>query len=90
MSPPEQRGTAPPERRPISARPAALEPSSGLGRPLLTLLFIALLAFNFPVLAIIETVRESGRAYFTSVYLFAAWALIVLVAAVLIERRRGR
>lgn len=58
-------------------------------RQLLALAGLALLLFNFPVLAVVGALPDLGPFPTLPLYLLLAWGLVILLAAALVERRPG-
>ncbi len=56
-------------------------------RHLLALFGLALLLFNFPVLALVASLPDLGPFPPLPLYLLLAWGLVILLAAGLVERR---
>ena len=49
------------------------------GRRLIAVFLFGVLLFNFPVLRIVDSLPGPGGLPLTIVYLFAAWALIIVM-----------
>jgi hypothetical protein len=60
------------------------------GARLLALVAVALLLFNYPAITLIESLPGPAGLPLTPVYLFVAWALVILLAAWIVERGRER
>lgn len=56
-------------------------------RLLAVLVFGVVLAINFPMLTIVEAVRGSIGVNGVPVYIYGVWALAILGAALILERR---
>lgn len=56
---------------------------------LIAVFVLALAAFHFPLLEIAERAGTILGLPATVIYLFGTWALVILVLALVVERRRG-
>jgi hypothetical protein len=61
--------------------------STRQGKLLVALFLAVTLALNFPVLTVVEAAQEVIGIAWVAVYVFAVWALAILGAALLLERR---
>lgn len=77
-------GGAEAHRRLASAPMAQPPPRAGRGAT--ALLIGALVLLNFPLLAIVEALRQTWP-YATAIYLFASWLGIIVATACVAERR---
>jgi hypothetical protein len=59
------------------------------GRLLVALFLGMALLLNFPAVAVIEAIQAATGWPLVPLYVFGVWALAILAAAVIIERRRG-
>jgi hypothetical protein len=64
-------------------------PVARAGRALLALRIGGIVLLTFPTLAVVEAVRAAGHPLATLIYIFGVWALVILAAAIVHERRRG-
>jgi hypothetical protein len=58
------------------------------GRWLVVLFLAVALAFNFPAITVVEAVQAASGVAWVPFYIFGIWALAILGAALLLERRR--
>ncbi|MFO1069263.1 MAG: hypothetical protein U1E14_12140 [Geminicoccaceae bacterium] len=58
------------------------------GRLLLALFIGVLVAANYPVLRLVDGAGTAGGVPWVPLYLFLVWALTILAAALILERRR--
>ncbi|MDF1587361.1 hypothetical protein SH611_07140 [Geminicoccaceae bacterium 1502E] len=57
-------------------------------RHLLALLTAAVMLFSHPVLQLVDALAVAGPDWLLPAYLFAAWAAVILAAALAVERGR--
>ena len=57
-------------------------------RRLLALVGLALLLFNFPLFTVVESWRVGAGWSILPIYVFVAWAVVIVAAAWIVERRR--
>ena len=55
----------------------------------LALFLAAVLLLNFPVLAVVDRITLGSGAPLTPYYLFAAWGVVIALAALVARRRQG-
>lgn len=65
-----------------------MQDSEAKGQRLIALFILGCLLFNYPVLSLFNVAAEAFGVPVLYAYLFAAWALLVALMALVIESRR--
>ncbi|MGH8769984.1 MAG: hypothetical protein ACREV2_02205 [Burkholderiales bacterium] len=61
---------------------------SAIGQRLVALFFFGVLLFNYPLLYLFNRSSEAFGIPFLYAYLFAAWALLIALMALVVEKSR--
>ena len=65
-----------------------MDPSNGKSQRLVALFLLGALLFNYPLLALFNRAGEAFGVPVLYVYIFSAWALLIALLAIVVERSR--